>query len=202
MDLPLFELQINDELDSENQVDAIALVDRPAIQRNFLKFSEEEKRQLFKIQSEERRIISTPIMIPDTPIYRNDDGYEYNVYFSADTVLKIAQKYFKKKLQSSVNLMHDPSMFVEGVTLFESFISDKSRGVMPMDGFKDLPWGTWFGSFLIENDDVWNQVKDGTFKGVSAEGQFLYKKDVNDMSKEEKLWSKIANILDQIDLKV
>jgi hypothetical protein len=192
MDLPIYELMIDDNLNSDVQVEAIALVDKPAIQRNFMMFKENIK---FAIQSEERRIISTPIMIPDTPIYRNQDGREFYVFFSKDTVLKIAQKYFKKGFQASVNLDHNPKNFVEGVTLFESFISDKTRGINPMQGFEDLPEGTWFGSFLIDNDEVWESIKDGTFKGVSAEGIFNSKKE---LSKEEKMMEEIFNILSQV----
>ena len=34
-------------------------------------------------------------MIPDIPIYRKDDnGYEYNVFFSAETIKQIEKNYF------------------------------------------------------------------------------------------------------------
>jgi len=42
MDLPIFELKINGELDSKLLMSAIALVDKPAVQENFLAFNQME----------------------------------------------------------------------------------------------------------------------------------------------------------------
>jgi hypothetical protein len=77
--------------------------------------------------------------------------------------------------------------------LFESFISDSSRGIMPMKGFEDAPEGTWFGSMHVENDKVWEFAKQGLLKGFSIEGLFSMKKsadtihDYKSMSDEQKI---------------
>jgi hypothetical protein len=126
------------------------------------------ERQSFAIQDEEERIITGALMLADTPIYRNDGNGEYYVVFSKDTIKKIAQKYFKKGYQNNVNLMHDSGQVMDGVTMFESWIVDEKRGVKPMKGFEDVNDGSWFGSFKVENDDVWNMVKDGKIKGFST----------------------------------
>jgi len=196
MDLPIYQLEISDDLNDGAEVDFVALVDRPAIERNFLKFK--EARSNFAIQSEERRIVSGALMLADTPIYRNDSNGEYYVTFTPGTIEKIAQKFFKKGYQSNVNLMHDGSQEVEGVTMFESWIKDSSRGVAPMKGFEDAPEGSWFGSFKVENEDVWTRVKSGEFKGFSVEGVFNYKKEKAPMSVEEALWSQIVEILQAV----
>lgn len=196
MDLPIYQLEISDDLNDGAEVDFVALVDRPAIERDFLKFK--EARSNFAIQSEERRIVSGPLMLADTPIYRNDTNGEYYVTFTPGTIEKIAQKFFKKGYQSNVNLMHDGNQEVEGVTMFESWIKDSSRGVAPMKGFEDAPEGSWFGSFKVENEDVWNRVKSGEFKGFSVEGVFNYKKEKQPMSVEEALWSQIVDILQAV----
>lgn len=196
MDLPIYQLEISDDLNDGAEVDFVALVDRPAIERNFLKFK--EARSNFAIQSEERRIVSGALMLADTPIYRNDSNGEYYVTFTPGTIEKIAQKFFKKGYQSNVNLMHDGNQEVEGVTMFESWIKDSSRGVAPMKGFEDAPEGSWFGSFKVENKDVWNRVKSGEFKGFSVEGVFNYKKEKQPMSVEEALWSQIVDILQAV----
>jgi len=154
------------------------------------------ERQSFAIQDEEERIITGALMLADTPIYRNDGNGEYYVVFSKDTIKKIAQKYFKKGYQNNVNLMHDSGQVMDGVTMFESWIVDEKRGVKPMKGFEDVNDGSWFGSFKVENDDVWNMVKDGKIKGFSVEGIFNYSKP---MSKEEKMMEDIIDILKQID---
>jgi hypothetical protein len=196
MDLPIYQLEISDDLNDGAEVDFVALVDRPAIERDFLKFK--EARSNFAIQSEERRIVSGALMLADTPIYRNDSNGEYYVTFTPGTIEKIAQKFFKKGYQSNVNLMHDGNQEVEGVTMFESWIKDSSRGVAPMKGFEDAPEGSWFGSFKVENEDVWNRVKSGEFKGFSVEGVFNYKKEKQPISVEEALWSQIVEVLQAV----
>lgn len=193
MELPIYNLEISDNINDDVEVDFVALVDRPAIEKNFMTFS---KHSTFAIQDEEQRIASGPLMLSDTPIYRNDGGKEYYVVFPKETIRKIVLKFFKKGYQSNVNLMHDSSQVVDGVTMFESWITDANRGIKPMEGFDDAPDGSWFGSFKVENDDVWNKIKSGEFKGFSVEGFFNYKK--NQMSKDEQLWSEIVSILKQV----
>lgn len=172
MELPVYELLIDENVKDKAEVSYVALVDSPAIQRDFLAFNEQQK---FVIQSEEQRIISGPLMIADQLIYRNNDKFgEHYVKFSAPTIKAIAIKYAKKGYQSNVNLDHDPLMRVDGVTMFESFLKDKTRGIKPMQGFEDVPDGSWFGSFFVENNEVWGDVKSGKFKGFSVEGLFDY----------------------------
>ena len=196
MKLPIYQLEISEDLNDDVEVDFVALVDRPAIERDFLKFKGAKAN--FVIQSEDRRIVSGALMLADTPIYRNDQNGEYYVTFTKDTIEKIAQKFFKKGYQSNVNLMHDEALAVEGVTMYESFIVDSSRGVMAMKGFENAPEGSWFGSFKVENESVWNKIKSGEFKGFSVEGIFNYKKEKQPMSVEESLWSEICSILEQV----
>lgn len=153
------------------------------------------ERQSFAIQDEEERIISGALMLADTPIYRNDGNGEYYVVFTKDTIKKIAQKYFKKGYQNNVNLQHDSGMVQDGVTMFESWIVDEKRGVKPMQGFEDVKDGSWFGSFKVENDEVWNLIKEGKVKGFSVEGIFNYSKP---MTKEEKMMEDIIAILSEV----
>jgi hypothetical protein len=199
MNLPIYLLEINEDLMDGSEVDFVALVDKPAIERNFLRFKED--RLNFEIQDEERRIISGPIMLADTPIYRNDNGQEYFVSFPKDTIYKIIKKMFQKNYTGNVNLMHDPKKIVEGVTMFECWISDESRGVKPMKGFEDAPDGSAFASYFVDNDEVWSKVKSGEFKGFSVEGLFNYKRGEQVMNYEEKLWSDIATILNECNFK-
>ena len=154
------------------------------------------ERQNFAIQSEEERIISGPLMLADTPIYRNDDNGEYYVVFTKETIKKIAQRFFKKGYQSNVNLMHDQGNLTDGLTMFESWIKDDKRGIKAMKGFEDVPDGSWFGSFKVDNDEVWRMVKDGKVRGFSVEGQFNYRKTGD--KRIEQLWENVLGVLAQI----
>ena len=147
----------------------------------------------FKIMNEEKRIISGPMMLADELIYRNNEKMgEHYVKFSADTIKQIAIKFAKRKYNNRVNLMHDPNQKVKGVTMFESWLVDKERGIMPMKGFEGVADGSWFASFYVENNDVWNAVKRGEYKGFSVEGMFEYDQP---MTAEENALKKIAELL-------
>ena len=154
------------------------------------------ERQNFAIQSEEERIISGPLMLADTPIYRNDDNGEYYVVFTKETIKKIAQRFFKKGYQSNVNLMHEQGNLTDGLTMFESWIKDDKRGIKAMKGFEDVPDGSWFGSFKVDNDEVWQMVKEGKVRGFSVEGQFNYRKTGD--KRIEQLWENVLGVLAQI----
>jgi hypothetical protein len=161
---------IDDNMDSDAQVDFVALVPNPAIEKNFQAFS---NRQRFNIDNEDQRIISGPLMLADTPIYRNDPKMgEYFVVFDKANVMKACQKFFKCGFQNNVNLFHDPSMVPGGVTMFESFVCDPNRGIQPMRGFEDAKDGSWFGSFKVDNPGLWTRIKAGEFSGFSIEGMF------------------------------
>jgi len=168
-------MRIKPETDSELEVTAIALVDAPAIAKNFLAFKGALKLEFATI-NEDEHIIVGPAMVPDTLIYRNDkDLGEYNVFFSKETIKEIAQKYYKKCLQGSANLMHDPEQKLEGINYFLSWFKDTAKGMTGLDG--DYPEGTWFVGAKVDNADAWAKIKSGEIKGFSVEGVFGYVKE-------------------------
>lgn len=164
--LPVIYLTIDDN--EEAGVDAVALVDTPAIEREWMAFNK-KKAYRFEVTNKEKRVVSGPLMVAGLPIYRRDeDEKEYYVVFDADTIRKIVYKYMKEGRTNSVNEMHETAL--DGVFMFESFIIDESKPTPK--GFSELPEGSWFGSFRVENDDVWNEIKQGVFNGFSIEGLF------------------------------
>ncbi len=197
--LPVYKMDIVSDENSDLEVDYVALVDKPAIEKNFLAFNEHEQKMAFAIQDDEQ-IITGALMLADKPIYRNDENGEYYVVFTKDTIKKIAQKFFTKGYQSNVNLMHDSGQRLDGLTMFESWITDEKRGIQAMKGFEDVPEGSWFGSFKVNNPDVWQMVKEGKVKGFSVEGLFQMKpsekQDINKVA--ENMWSQIQDILSQV----
>lgn len=151
----------------------------------------------FNIQNPEQRIVTGALMIADLPIYRRDADEEYYVTFSAAEIKKIVQRFFKKGYQSRVNVEH--STPVDGVFMFESYIIDREKGIMPPNGFEEVSDGSWFGSFKVENEKIWEEVKAGTFKGFSVEGLFRYEKTNKVITEEEQIMSQIFKILSQIE---
>jgi len=151
----------------------------------------------FAVQDEDQRIVSGPLMIADLPIYRRDEDGEYYVMFTGEQIKKIVQRFFKKGYQAKVNIEHGKK--ADGVYMFESYIIDRDRGVNPPTGFEDVADGSWFGSFKVENDKLWGEVKAGTFKGFSVEGLFRYEKAGMIVQKEEQIMAQIFKILEQIE---
>jgi len=152
--------------------------------------------QGFAIQNEEQHIISGPLMLADTKILRNNSKFgEHYVTFSPETIKDIAIKFSKKGYQKNVNLMHDSNMQVEGLVMFESFIVDKARGILPMAGYEDAKDGSWFGSFYVENEQVWNLIKEGKVKGFSVEGYFDYAAPNKEESYAEKKLKELSALL-------
>ena len=175
-ELPIYKLVLKD---SDEGVDMVSFVDAPAIEQDFFAFSEQSK---FKVDPK-RRIVTGAMMLPDTPIYRNDGKEEFMVMFDKSTIEKVAQKFFKKGNSNNVNTDHNE--VVKGVYLYESFITDKSRGIQPPKGYPKVPEGSWFGSYKVENPDVWDKVLDGSFKGFSIEG--FFEKELQTMSKMDEV---------------
>lgn len=125
----------------------------------------------FAIQSEEKRIITGPAMIADLPIYRKDaERGEFYIVFTAETIWSLAKKFSREQKYTAVNTMHQNE--VDGLSMIESYFVNRERGINPPTGFEDVPDGSWFMSYLVDNDEVWAKVKAGEFQGFSIEGFF------------------------------
>lgn len=192
--MKILELVIDENQEDESGVDYIALVDEPAIQSNWMAFNEQKKVELkFKIQDKEKRIVSGYFMISDLPIARIDDeGKMFYVVFRKDTIEKIVNKFMRNGFNANINLMHDSNAIANGVYVIESLIIDTERGIKAPEGFEKVPNGSWWGSMRVENDEIWEQVLNGQFKGFSVEGMFGNAKDIE---LPEKVIKKIQDVV-------
>jgi hypothetical protein len=165
--MDLFKLTIHPDWEQDFQV---ALVDDPAIERDWQKFSKQMK---FKIQDEDRRIISGFAMIAEEKIPRWDEERgHYLVKFTKEAIWDIALRFFKNQLTQNTNEMHQTGQFSEGVFIFESIIIDSKRNIMTPEGFGEEPDGSWFISMKVDNDEIWEKVKAGEYRGFSIECRF------------------------------
>jgi hypothetical protein len=165
----IFYIDVNDEAAGMN---AISLVKYPAVQYDFLQFNE-DKQPVQLYFNDEKRVITGIVALADTPIYRYEQGFgEYWVIFTKDVIEKMVVKYSKDGLFNSVNLQHNDEKFVDGVYLFESYIINRERGILPTE-FDNVTEGSWVCSFKVENEDVWNEIKNGKdLNGFSLQGLF------------------------------
>ena len=156
--------------DAETGMFKISLVDDPAVMSNFQAFDKQNIPQMYAIQDEEKRLVRGVVMRADFPIYRRDDKMgEYYIIYKADQIRIMAEKYLAESRQNDVNVMHRKDSDVDGVQMVQYFI--KGDGVS-VEGFDECADGSLFAEFHIINDDVWNEIKAGTYKGFSLEGVF------------------------------
>ena len=149
----------------------ISLVDDPAVCSNFDVFSkaQERKTALYAIQDEEKRLVRGVVLRADFPIYRKDSAEEtgYYVTFGREEIRKIAERYLADGRQNAVDTDHDGNE-VEGVQMVQYFLKDSAAGIAP-EGFDDIADGSLFAEYHVTNDDVWEEIKAGTWKGFSVE---------------------------------
>ena len=182
MNIPIYNALITDEGEG---IFKISLVDCPAVESNWVAMSEEKQPLKFTIEDEEKRLITGVVMRANFLIYRRDDqGFEYYIKYSPETIRTMAEKLFTDNAQNNINLMHEANSDVDGVNMVEMFIKDSEKGISPA-GFDDIADGSLFATYKVENDDVWQAVKDGTFKGFSLEGYFSLQ-DTNQFVKNNK----------------
>jgi len=126
----------------------------------------------FSMVDEDKQMIVSPVMIPNKPILRKDtNGEEYYVYFTPETVEKMAHSFIKNKFVDSINVQHDAGVKLTGAYVVESWLKKDDKDKSYSYNF-DLPNGTWFVTMKIEDTNLWQLVKSGVVKGLSLEGYF------------------------------
>ena len=177
-----FELKKKDWL--ESSVFRIALVESPAIETDFIFLSKQDYPIQLSVQ-EEKRMIYSPVLIPDKIIPRvTDAGDPYEIYFSGDTIEEIAKDYMLKKVTlGEWNSEHNENQKLEGVDVVENWIVENPLNDKATElGFK-VPAKTWMQGTYISNDDVWAKIKDGTYKGISVEADMNH--ELTQLNKSE-----------------
>lgn len=165
--LPLYYLDVDDTVEG---VSIVSIVDFPAVESDFLKFSKDDKEEPMKFSyDDERHIITGVALIPEKRIYRRSysDGYEYYVTFTKEAIERIVEKFFRDFKATNVNLEH--SEMTEACVIFESYLLDKERNIAPKE-FADMPDGTWLISMKVNDRALWDDIKAGKYNGFSVEG--------------------------------
>ena len=188
----IVELVIDEEA-LHSGIEAISIVDRPAIEENFIALSEEQRVQLAEVDAE-KRILMGAALVPNKNIYRQNKEEEYYIYFSEETVRKASELFLMRGNQNKSTLEHEAEL--HGLSVVESWIIEDETHDKSRKYDMDLPVGTWMVSMKVNNDDVWeNYVKTGKVKGFSIEGYFT---DKLQMSSEFVTEEEAKEILEEI----
>jgi len=199
-ELDIIELFIDEENDL-NGIEAISIVEHPAIEEDFYAFNEQGKLELAKVD-DEKRILMGAALIPNKKIYRNNGTEEYFIFFSESTVRRASELFLSKGKQNNSTLEHQVEL--QGMSVVESWIieddvKDKSRKYN-----LNMPVGTWMVSVKVNNDEIWEEfVKTKRVKGFSIEGFFSdkleMKKEIEELTEQEKEWlNKLKDILKDV----
>ena len=167
----LIELIIDDKEEIQG-VDAISIVENPAIESDFIALKSQEIKMAEV--DKEKRILMGAVLIPEKPIYRRNGEDEYYIYFSKDTVNKASQLFFKNGNQSKWTFEHAKE--IKGLTVVESWIVEDTAKDKSALYNLNVPVGTWMASVKVDDAELWqNFVKTGKVKGFSLEGYFADK---------------------------
>ena len=189
--MKIVELILDEDQDASG-IEAISIVENPAIEEDFIALKSDEIK-LAEIDKE-KKILMGALLIPNKPIYRKNGEDEYYIYFSKDTVLKASQMYLTKGNQNNSTLEHQHEL--SGLSLVESWlvedeVHDKSRKYG-----MNVPVGTWIGAVKVNNEKIWNEyVKTGKVKGFSIEGYFADKMERPKESIKEDMSEQNADLL-------
>ena len=183
---------IIDEKEDLSGVEAISVVEFPAIEENFIALN--QQLQLAKVD-DEKRILMGAALIPNKNIYRRNGEDEYYIFFSDATVKKASELFLMNSNQNNATLEHQKK--INDLSVVESWIVEDTE----MDKSKkyglNAPVGTWMVSMKVNNDTIWNDfVKTGKVKGFSIEGYFADKLEMSlQLEKEQELIQKIKDII-------
>ena len=168
--MKLYELLIDENDLLLSGVNAISIVENPAIQSDFIALADQKPILLAEVDKD-RQILMGAALIPSKPIYRKDGDEEYYVYFSKETIAKTAEAFFRNNNQNNATLEH--AEVLDNMTVFESWIVEDPEFDKSKKYGLEVPAGTWMVSMKVDDKDVWdNYVKDNKVFGFSIEGKF------------------------------
>jgi hypothetical protein len=157
----------------------------------------EKEKMTFAVASEDKMIIVGAAMVPNKMIQRYDSfGNKYYVYFSKESIRKMANRFLKQKRTDETSIEHNGiKLGSDKVYVTESWISeDAKKDKSSLYGF-ELPEGTWFVQMKVDDPKVWDLIKKNTLSGFSVEGLFREK---SVFSKEEEQINQIKQLLKSI----
>lgn len=161
----------------------ISLVENPAMEGHFITLSEQEAEIHLKTINEDERLLIGLVLEPNKPVYRNQDGEEFNIVFSEGTVKELSHGFYKGGFHQNSSLEHNDK--INGVTFVESWIIEDSKNDKSSALGLSYPKGSWMATMKVDSQDVWDDyVKTGKVKGFSVDAmvslkELKFKSEIN-----------------------
>ena len=193
--MKLYELLIDENDLLLSGVNAISIVENPAIQSDFIALGDQKPVLLAEV-NKDKQILMGAALIPSKPIYRKDGDEEYYVYFSKETIAKTAEAFFRNNNQNNATLEH--AEVLDNMTIFESWIVEDPEFDKSKKYGLEVPEGTWMVSMKVDDKDVWdNYVKDNKVFGFSIEGKFanVLRRESSEMDFSDQVLDKTLDMI-------
>lgn len=181
------------ESEIDSGVNAVSVVSDPAIESNFIALNNHKLIELAEVSKERKELIGAAL-IPDKPILRVDnEGKEYYIYFSKDTIRQARELFAKRKYSDKATLEHKQQ--IEGMTVVESWIKEDEKYDKSNFYGLNVPVGTWLISMKADNEEIYQKAKKGEVKGFSIEGIFAEQKKQKPVDATLQMLKQIQNEL-------
>lgn len=184
-----------------SDVFAISVVSQPAVESSFVALAKQEKPKPVYLSKDDKHMLYGVILRADFPIYRAYGDEEFYIEFDGEAIERLERKYMKNFAQRNWTTEHLD--FAEGLTLTESWIvtdleHDKSKAL----GLEGVTVGSWVGGCLVDDNEIWAQVKEGTYTGFSVEAfcdlEEITREIKNNKHKSDKIMAKKSVKMDEI----
>ena len=176
---------------STSDVYAISLVEEEAVESGFIALSKQKQPMNFKIHNEEKRMLYGVALRANFPIYRCYENDEFYLTFDANAIERLVNKFMSNYGQKSFTIDHmEPA---EGIVITESWLvkdteNDKSNAL----GLENVSEGSWIIGCKINNDEIWQSIKEGRWHGFSIES-WIDMEEIEDLKKiNKKIENKMA----------
>jgi len=184
-----------------SDVFAISVVSQPAVESSFVALAKQEKPKPVYLSKNDKHMLYGVILRADFPIYRAYGDEEFYIEFDGEAIERLERKYMKNFAQRNWTKEHLD--FAEGLTLTESWIvtdleHDKSKAL----GLEGVTVGSWVGGCLVDDNEIWAQVKEGTYTGFSVEAfcdlEEITREIKNNKHNSDKIMAKKSVKMDEI----
>ena len=169
---------------STSDIFAVSLVEEEAVESGFIALSKQKQTMDFKIHNEEKRMLYGVALRADFPIYRRYGEDEFYLTFDANAIERLVNKFMSNYGQKSFTIDHmEPA---EGIVITESWLvkdteNDKSNAL----GLENVSEGSWIIGCKINNDEIWQSIKEGRWHGFSIES-WIDMEEIEDFKKINK----------------
>lgn len=172
--LPQYKISINSDLAEDGErmgISQIAYTATPAIITRGLAFDEQIIKKMKYADTLKYRL-AAPILIPDLPIYREDDELgQYEVIFDRETIEQLYSDFMLNKGQAAFNLDHNSKLEAPSYIL-ESWLTGPSATDPSFTKYGiELPEGSVFVvSQFTDKEYFQKEILDKDRLGYSIEG--------------------------------